>query len=313
MTNKWLEMSLTVPDQAVDLVSQALMDLGCTGITAAEKTLDTFVVPAPESLANDPVLRAYFVYPENADKLCLTVQQTLSELSGIFPELAEINLNYRQLADHDWASDWQQHFPPFKVGNHLVIHPSWIDWPSTGSEVVLTLDPGQAFGTGTHATTGLCLEALSDHFESTSPPQRILDVGTGSGILAMAGAALGAREVIACDIDSEACKVATENVQKNKLTREITITDRPLDEIPGQYDLVLANILATENIRLATQLVGRLAPHGRLALSGILIEQEQQVMEGFADFPLGLLSTSHRDEWTCIVYQRHLKTDERVL
>jgi ribosomal protein L11 methyltransferase len=313
MTNKWLEMCLTVPDQAVDLVSQALMDLGCTGITAAEKSLDTFVVPAPESLANDPVLRAYFVYPENAEKLCLTVQQTLSRLSGVYPELAETHLNYRQLADHDWASDWQQHFPPFKVGNRLVIHPSWIDWPVTGSEVVLTLDPGQAFGTGTHATTGLCLEALSNRFESSFPPQRVLDVGTGSGILAMACAALGAKEVVACDIDSEACKVAIENVEKNQLTREITITNRPLDEIPGQYDLVLANILATENIRLATQLVERLAPQGLLVLSGVLIEQEQQVVDGFADFPLLLLTTSHRDEWTCIGYQRHLKTDERAL
>jgi ribosomal protein L11 methyltransferase len=312
MTNKWLEISLTVPDQAVDLVSQALMDLGCTGITAAEKTLDTFVVPAPESLANDPVLKAYFIYPENVENLCLTVQQTLSRLSGSYPELAETRLDYRPLADHDWASDWQQHFPPFKVGKHLVIHPSWIDWPSTDSEVVLTLDPGQAFGTGTHATTGLCLEALANLFESSSPPQRILDVGTGSGILAMAGAALGAKEVIACDIDSEACKVATENVRKNQLTRQITITDRPLDEITGQYDLVLANILATENIRLADQLMEHLALQGHLVLSGILIEQEQQVVDGFADFPLALLTTSHRDEWTCIVYQRHLKTEGKT-
>ncbi len=309
MTNKWLEMSLAVPDQAVDLVSQALMDLGCTGITAAEKSLDTFIVPAPESLANDPVLKAYFIYPENAENLCLAVQQTLAKLSGIYPELAETRLDYRQLADHDWASDWQQHFPPFKVGNRLVIHPSWIDWPTSGGEVVLTLDPGQAFGTGTHATTGLCLEALANLFESSSPPQQILDVGTGSGILAMAGAALGATEVMACDIDSEACKVATENVLKNQLTQQITITDHPLDEIPGQYDLVLANILATENIRLADQLVDRLATQGCLVLSGILIEQEQQVVDGFADFPLTLLTTSHREEWTCIVYQRHIKTD----
>ena len=312
MTNKWLEMSLAVPDHAVDLVSQALMDLGCTGITAAEKVLDTFIVPTPESLANDPVLRAYFIYPENTENLCLTVQQALSELSGIYPELAEIRLDYRQLADHDWASDWQQHFPPFKVGNRLVIHPSWVDWPSTDSEVVLTLDPGQAFGTGTHATTGLCLEELANLFESSSPPQRILDVGTGSGILAMAGAALGAKEVVACDIDNEACEVATENVQKNQLTREITITDRPLNEISGQYDLVLANILAAENIRLATQLVERLAPQGILVLSGILIEQEQQVVNGFENFPLSLLTTSHRDEWTCLVYQRHLKVEERA-
>lgn len=303
MINKWLEMRLAVSDRAVDLVSQALMDLGCTGITAAEKVLDTFIVPTTESLTNDPVLRAYFIYPENVEALCMTVQQALTELAGIYPELAKIHLDYLELADHNWASDWQQHFPPFKVGNRLVIHPSWVDWSPTGNEVVLTLDPGQAFGTGTHATTGLCLEALADHFESTCPPQNILDVGTGSGILAMAGAALGAEKVVACDIDKAACQVAIENIQQNQLNRQITVTDNPLDKIPGRYDLVLANILANENVRLATILVEHLAPQGRLVLSGILVEQEQQVLDGFTDFPLTLLSTNHRDEWTCIVYQ----------
>lgn len=305
MMNKWLEMRINVPDQAVDLVSQALIDLGCTGITAAEKALDTFIVPTPESLMNDPVLRAYFKYPEDVNALCLAVRQSLSALTFAYPELVHTRLDYRELADHDWASDWQQHFPPFRVGGRLVIHPSWIDWPIADNEAVLTLDPGQAFGTGTHATTGLCLEALSDHFESDSPPQRILDVGTGSGILAMAGAALGAEEVVACDIDSDACQVATENVEKNRLTHIVSITDNPLEMIPGQYDLVLANILAGENIRLAASLVEHLAFHGRLVLSGILIEQEQQVTDGFVAFPLTLISTSHRDEWTCIVYRRH--------
>lgn len=304
MTNKWLEINLTVPDQAVDLVSQTLLDHGCTGITAAEKTLDTFVVPPPEALANDPVLKAYFNYPENVELLCETIQQALSALADLHPELADLHLEHRPLADHDWASDWQQHFPPFKVGDRLVIHPSWVDWPSTGNEVVLTLDPGQAFGTGTHATTGLCLEAIAEHFASHSPPQTILDVGTGSGILAMAGAALGAKEVLAIDIDSDACRVAAENVRLNKLDPLVTISGKPLDQISDQYDLVLANILAGENIRLANQLVDRLAPQGRLVLSGILIEQERQVIAGFAPFSLQQLSTSHRDEWTCIVYQR---------
>ncbi len=146
MTNKWLEMRLEIPDQTVDLVSQTLMELGCTGITAAEKTLDTFIVPPPEALANDPVLRAYFVYPKSTEALCLEVQQALSGLARIYPELSKVHLDFRELADHDWASDWQQHFPPFRVGSRLIIHPSWVDWPATGNEVVLTLDPGQAFG-----------------------------------------------------------------------------------------------------------------------------------------------------------------------
>ena len=305
MMNKWLEMRLAVPDRAVDLVSEALIGLGCTGITAAEKALDTFVVPAPEALANDPVLRAYFVYPESVKSLCQAVQQALAELTGIYPELADVRPDCRVLADNDWASDWQQHFPPFKVGKRLVICPSWIDWPATADEVVLTLDPGQAFGTGTHATTSLCLEALAEHFASARPPRRVLDVGTGSGILAMAAAALGADEVVACDIDHDACRVATENVAQNRLTAQITITGAPLDRITGRYDLVLANILAAENIRLAAALVEHTAPQGLLVLSGILIEQEHEVLDGFGTLPLRLHGTSHRDEWTCIVYQRH--------
>ncbi len=305
MMNRWLEMHLTVPDQAVDLVVQTLMDLDCTGVTSAEQALDTFVVPAPESLANDPVLKAYFVYPDDLNTFGQRVRQALTELAGIYPELAEPRLEYRELADQDWASNWQQHFPPFRVGRQLVICPSWIDWPAAADEVVLTLDPGQAFGTGTHATTGLCLEALAEHFASARSPRRVLDVGTGSGILAMACAALGADLVLACDIDQEACRVASGNVDQNGLAGKVRITDAPLADLPGRFDLVLANILAAENIRLAELLVKRTARQGRLVLSGILIKQEQQVIDAFRAFPLKLLSTNHRDEWTCIVYQRH--------
>ena len=305
MVKRWLEIRLPIPDHTVDLVSQCLVELGCTGITAAEKALDTFVIPDPTQLGNDPVIRAYFPYPDGPERFCQQISEQLSELGEIYPALARIQCDWRELADHDWASDWQQHFPTFRVGQRLVIHPSWLEHEVVGDEVVLTLDPGQAFGTGTHATTGLCLDALAELFAGSKPPVKLLDVGTGSGILAMAGAALGAETVVACDIDQSACQVATENVENNGLAAKIEITDTPLDEISGDYQLVLANILAAENIRLGARLVERLSPGGVLVLSGILLEQEQQVLDSFAAYPLELLKTSHRDEWTCIVYRRH--------
>lgn len=305
MTSKWLEIRLSVPDEAVDLISQMLTDMGSTGVTAADKALDTFVVPSPESVTNDPVLRAYFSYPENPEALCTEIKEGLADLVAFCPSAKNVSLEYRELADHDWASDWKQHFPPFRVGSQLVICPSWIDWETKDGETVLTLDPGQAFGTGTHATTGLCLDAIAEHHASDTPFQNVLDVGTGSGILAMACAALGAKEVLANDIDSTACQVAKENTATNRLEGIISITETPLEEIDGSYDLVLANILASENIRLASPLVERLALNGRLVLSGILVEQEQKVLDCFSQYPLTLLSTHHKDEWTCIVYQRH--------
>ena len=306
MTSRWLEIRLAVPDEAVELVAQMLMEIGCNGVTAAETQLDTFVAPAAETLANDPLIKAYFAYPDKLDGLLGNIQGKLTELSAIDPAFATALLESRELADHDWASDWQQHFPPFRVGKRLVIHPSWIDWQASGDEVALTLDPGQAFGTGTHATTSLCLDALAEHFACAQPPETILDVGTGSGILAMAGAALGARQVLANDIDQDACRIARDNISHNRLDHIVAVTDVVLEDIPGTYDLVLANILAAENLRLADLLVARLKPEvGRLVLSGILIEQEQTVIEGFARHPLTLLATNHRDEWTCIVYQSH--------
>jgi ribosomal protein L11 methyltransferase len=306
MTRKWLEIRFAVPDSAAELVAQNLLEIGCTGVTAAETELDTFVVPAPEELVDAPVVKAYFPYPDEMDVLLAEVRDKLSELKDIYPELAGADLECRALSGHDWASDWRQHFPPFRVGSRLVIHPSWIDWQPAGNEVAITLDPGQAFGTGTHATTSLCLDALAEHFASGQQPDTILDVGTGSGILAMAGAALGAGQVVANDIDSDACRIARDNISRNRLDHLITVTDAALGEITGTYDLVLANILAAEILRLADLLVARLTPGvGRLVLSGILIEQEQAVINGFSDYPLQLLKTDHLDEWTCIVYQSH--------
>ena len=122
----------------------------------------------------------------------------------------------------------------------------------------------------------------------------------------LAGAALGAMQVLANDIDQDACRIARDNISHNRLDHIVAVTDAVLEDIPGTYDLVLANILAAENLRLADQLVAHLTPGvGHLVLSGILIEQEQTVIEGFAGHPLTLLATNHRDEWSCIVYQSH--------
>lgn len=303
MKKRWLEISIAVDDSAVELVSQVLVELGSTGVIAAEKKLDTFLVPDPDALENAPVLRAFFPYPESPDLLRRTVEQSLSGLVGGIPGFRVPELIFRELADEDWTSDWQQHFPPFRVSESLVICPSWVKWEAAHGERVLTLDPGQAFGTGTHATTGLCLEALAREMKECGANRMVLDVGTGSGILAMAAAALGAEQVLACDIDQEACRVARENVSLNKLENQVRITEQPLEEIDGTYDLVLANILACENIRLGAELVAHLRPAGLLVLSGILVEQEVQVTEAFAEYPVALVEVLRREEWACLVYR----------
>jgi len=304
MQEDWLEIRLTLPAAAVDLVGQALMELGCTGIAVAAQTLDTFEPPDPDDGEAQPTIRAYFpaVDPE---RLRREVQAALQSLVPLLPGLPAELPECRGFPAEDWAHGWQQHFPPLRIGSRLLIRPSWDETPAGSAEVVLTLDPGRAFGTGTHATTALCLDVIARLADAPEPPGRVLDVGAGSGILAMAAAALGARQVIACEIDGEACQVAAENVAANRLQHLVRVTATPLEELTGSFDLVLANILAGENIRLAPHFLARLAPAGHLALSGILIEQEAAVTAAFGRLPLTLVTIDRRDEWSCLLYRRH--------
>lgn len=304
MNGEWLEIRLTLPAAAMDVVGQALMDLGCTGITVAVRALDTFEPPDPDEGDPQPTVRAYFP-PGDLEALRRQVQTALLDLAPLIPGLPCELPDGRLLPAEDWAHGWQQHFPPLRVGTRLLIRPSWSNEPAGNAAVVLTLDPGRAFGTGTHATTALCLEVIAKLAEGSSPPRRVLDVGAGSGILAMAAAALGAPEVVACEIDADACQVAAENITANGLQKSITVTTAPLEALPGSFDLVLANILAGENIRLAPHFLAHLSPDGYLALSGILVEQEPQVTTAFGRLPLTLIAIDRRDEWSCLLYRRH--------
>lgn len=306
MSENWLEMHIKVPVAAADLVGDALMDLGCSGVTVVEHVLDTFEAPAEILPEGDTLtLRAYFPETDDPEPLRQAIYQRLCELTAYLPQLTPALPECHRLASEDWASNWRQHFSPFRVGERLVIQPSWVETDPAGAETVLILDPGRAFGTGTHATTSLCLDALAEIAASEQPPARVLDVGTGSGILAMAAAALGATQVLACEIDPEACQVAEENIALNHLSERITVTNGLLEELDGTFDLVFANILAKENIRLAPHLLARMHPGSYLLLSGILNEQEAEVIAAFAAWPLTRVDILRRQEWSCLVYRHH--------
>ena len=304
MHQAWLEIRLTLPAAALEVVGQALMELGCTGIAVAERTLDTFVPPDPDEIEAQPTVRAYFP-PGDRELLQRQVRATLQALAPQVPGLPDELPECRLLQAEDWAHNWRQHFPPLRIGSRLLIRPSWDETPDASAAVTLTLDPGRAFGTGTHATTVLCLEVIAALAEGATPPDRVLDVGAGSGILAMAAAALGASQVVACEIDPEACQVAADNIAANHLQAKIAVTTTPIEKLSGSFDLILANILAGENIRLARYFLARLTPGGYLALSGILTEQERTVTAAFQHLPLTLVSIDRRDEWSCLLYRRH--------
>lgn len=303
--NEWIEVVLIVPAAVAETAGFVLAELGSEGVTLENRELDTFVAPDPDEVVSETLeLRAYFPQPEDSAALLTEIQQRMLEIAPAFPGWEPQAPTFTLVRNEDWAEGWKQHFPTTRIGQRLVVRPSWEEFAAQPEDVVIEIDPGMAFGTGTHGTTRLCLEAVAAAFEGAAPPRRVLDVGTGSGILAIAAAAYGAEQILACDIDPEACAIAFENAVLNHVDEKISFSIAPLEELEGEFDLVLANILAEENIRLADELVAHLASGGRLVLSGILIEKEEMVMNAFHAYGMGAAEISHNEDWSCISYRR---------
>lgn len=304
MKNEWIVIEIKVKGQFVDFVGAILPEYGCSGTVVEERKLDTFVVPDNDlDLSADYNIKAYFDSVADSKLLIAKLQSALQEIPVLNNQDISVTLG-DAVRIEDWAEDWKQNFSAFHVGKNLVIRPSWEDYFPQEGEVVIEIDPGMAFGTGTHGTTQLCLEVIAERLDQPDPPANMLDVGTGSGILALGAAALGCREVVATDIDSVACAIARENVNKNGRADQIKITEQTLEQLPGQFDLIVANILAEENIRLKDAFMDHLCPGGWLILSGILKEKESLVCRGFADLPLKFFPSRYQDEWVCLILQR---------
>ncbi len=211
------------------------------------------------------------------------------------------------LRGDDWANRWKSHFKPLKIGSGFIVCPTWETAVPADGEKVIRMDPGMAFGTGHHETTRLCLEWLDDPGVSpdqNGPARSLLDVGTGSGILAMGAALQGFHPVVGVDNDPEALQVAGENIEINGLTERVQLILSDNVEVSGRFHIVMANIQALPLIRMSKTLVGCLEEWGLLVLSGILIEQGQQVQKAYEE--LGLKLTVYREagEWCLLVFEK---------
>jgi ribosomal protein L11 methyltransferase len=277
-------LSVETDASTADERSADLFELGASGV----EVWDGEGIPmpgAPRPRAGRAILVGWFESEEAA-------QGARDALGGALAEVA----------DEDWGEGWKRHFRPLDVGR-VRVRPSWIEAPPPEGSVEVVLDPGMAFGTGSHPTTALCLAALSDAL-LVRPGASVLDVGTGSGLLAIAAKKLGAARVAANDEDPVAVDVARENAQKNGVALELTLS--PAADIPGRFDVVVANILANVLVDLAPSLAGKLGPGGVLFLSGILGSQEEEVRRAYLAAGLAPLSRLDRrdGEWSLLALGR---------
>ena len=311
MSVLWAEVSCEVPDAMVDRLSEFLVDLSGSGVTIENLSVDTFSL---DTLEDTPLktVSAYFPADQDLDEKVAQIAAFLADIGPSFPSFEFRAPGISFIREEDWANTWKEHFKPSRIGTRLVIKPTWEEFAPQPDDIIIELDPGMAFGTGTHPTTRLCLESMERIFFHAPPfdngeralPSAVLDVGTGSGVLSIAAAKLGAARVVALDIDPSAVAVAEQNLVQNRVVSSVLMTDEPLEKIPGTYDIVLANILAEELVRLGKELFDRVGPRGFLILSGILAEKEELVRTGFAPFALALREITREAEWSCLTYRR---------
>jgi ribosomal protein L11 methyltransferase len=221
-------------------------------------------------------------------------------------------LETRVVHEADWAEAWKRHFPVLRVGHRLVIRPTWHRHRRTPGDVVLALDPGMAFGTGLHPTTRLCLVALERLADAgrlavgTAPDgtARVLDVGCGSGILAIAAGKLGAGEITGIDTDPIAVEASRANARRNALLRRIRVRQGSLPSGDGPYDVVVANLIASLLVQLAPPIRDELRPGGQVLASGIFVDREGDVREAFGRAGLRVTDRSSEGEWVALEARR---------
>ena len=304
MPDSWLEIACDVPEEHADVVAEFLTQLSGNGVCVDNLNVDAFSVSEiPDSVR--VVIKAYLPADRDPAPQMLELETFFSELSGRHPAACFGRPTLSAVNSEDWSSCWKVHFKPLRVGKHLLIVPTWEEAEELPGDLVLRIDPGMAFGTGGHETTRLCLELLEQVMEKNEPvaAPSLLDLGTGSGILAMAASLLGAGRILALDIDPEAADVARENLALNQLSERIECGTVPLESLAERFDIILANILAEELVRLAPYLTERLNPGGALILSGILAEKEPLVRLGFDSQPLQYCRTAADGEWVAMLYR----------
>ena len=310
MSTTWAEVTFEAPADLIDQLADFLVTLSGNGICIENLDLDTFSL---DTVEDTPVktVKTYFTSDASLQDKIDTIESYLSIHAAAYPGFVPHPPAITHIQEEDWANNWKKHFRPSRVGQRMVIKPTWEEWDGADGAIILELDPGMAFGTGTHPTSRLCLEILERIFFHEAPfsdpdspiPADLLDVGTGSGILAIAAAKLGAGRVSAIDIDPKAVTIAQQNLELNRMQGNVEVTATPLKEVAGPFAIIVANILAEELVRMGPELVGKLRRDGYLILSGILTQNEGTVLEGFAHFPLTLVETTRQAEWSCITYR----------
>ncbi|MBB6448823.1 ribosomal protein L11 methyltransferase [Geomicrobium halophilum] len=306
----WTECQVHTTQEASEAVANLLIEQGSNGVVVEDasdrknqqaRESDEIGQPMTEHLPNEGVvLKAYFPADEVLAQRMESVRLRLDDLrhrSGW--EVGSISISTAEVKEEDWAQAWKKYYKPVQVSPTLTIAPSWEDYQPKQGETVIELDPGMAFGTGTHPTTLLCLQALERIVHNHN---KVIDIGTGSGILSIAAAKFGAASVYAYDNDAVAVRVANENMRINNVNNRVSIVESDLfSNTEEKADIVVANLLADIIIRMAPSVQTHLRPAGYLLVSGIIQNKKEDVREALEQEGFTVAEVLEMEDWVALL------------
>ncbi|MFD2704132.1 50S ribosomal protein L11 methyltransferase [Salibacterium lacus] len=317
---KWLEFRIHTTQEAVEPISNILHEGGASGVVIEDSedlyrdwdgTEDEiYDLNGSEYPEEGVVLKSYFSVSSFVGETLEEIKQSINDLLLHDIDIGRNEVSITEVEEEDWAHAWKQYYKPVKVTDTLTITPSWEPYvPESREEKVIELDPGMAFGTGTHPTTVLCLRTLEQEIRGG---EEVIDVGTGSGVLAVGAAKFGAAGVLALDLDQTAVEAARENTAFNHVENTVTVKQNNLlDHETRQADIIIANILAHIIIRLAPDAWRALKPGGLFITSGIISGKKKEVMEALEKENFEVVRTQDMEDWTAVTAVKKQKQKVR--
>ena len=288
---RWLVVELQIAKEFGEAVSNFLIEQGAAGIEELEGDV------------KQDRLRTYFPQDERQKRILDVLHRYLKSLERLLPQIPRAQIRTASLPEQDWGENWKRFFKPVQVTSRFWVKPPWSRVRLKRGQIPIDITPGMAFGTGTHATTILCIQALEERLKKRG--RSVLDVGTGSGILSIIAAKLGAEEAWGIDIDGVAVENARENVEKNHVSEIVTIRKGSIGSLRRKFDVIAANIDLKSLGRMREPLVSRLKNQGFLILSGILEEEKERIRRHYLE--KGLLrsiKTAEKGEWVCLTFKK---------
>lgn len=306
----WQELTIQVSPEAEEAISGILYETGVKGVSVEDETLleeanrmtrewDVLDEEVAQRYRRDTALMKAYYPPDCSIE---DVKQRI--LEGVerareYLDIPVFEIMSADVAEEDWENTWKQYYKPVPVGRKILIKPLWETLQKTERNVIIELDPGMAFGTGTHETTRMCLELLEKY---VGPQKRVLDVGCGSGILSIGAAKLGAAETFAVDIDANAVRIAKENIAVNGAEQNIRVVCGDLtDKVEGKYDIVVANIIADAIIKLSASIGQFMDKDGIYITSGIILNRLEDVEKALRDNGFEIMEMMREGDWAALV------------